>query len=340
MASGRFNNFADAPALLLPPQQYPFNSSSQIPRYTPDNSARSHFNFSQWTPASSSTPVTTNPSRKRSRAHSIEDDSSFPANVAPGVTERAVGSIYGEGMMLINPASGLEISAESQTGTWYEEQQEAERVAAVRVATTLAQQPQAPSLHSRKSQRLDTSSTNEFASSAPLTSATSPTKSGPEKPTIDYFTHLLGVGWSRVGIDNDVRAAARGWAKYIENHYPMTGAEILLQSRGLDACLVGAQQGYFLFKEDLSEGRLVDSNWETCLTNLQSSPMAFESTEILQAAQSPTIQASFDTMETGGVSPNGPGVKLDATEPIVVVPPPANVLQDTTEKPETKMELD
>lgn len=341
MAPGRFNNFADAPALLLPPQQYPFNSASKNPNHTPDNSARSHLNFSQWTPPSSSTSVTTNPSRKRSRAHSVDDDSYFPASVAPVVTERAVEPIYGEGMMLINPASGLGISAESQTGTWYEEQKEAERVTAVEVAAALARQSRAPSLNSRKSQRLDTSSTNEFASSAPLTPATSPTKSGAEKPTIDYFTHLLGIGWSRVGIDNDVRAAARGWAKYIENHYPVTGAEILLQSRGLDACLVGAQQGYFLFKEDLSEGRLVGSNWETCLTNLQSIPMAFEGAETLQAAQSPKIQASFDTMETAGVLSNEPGVKLDALEPMAVVPPPsATVLQDTTEGPDTSMEID
>ncbi|KAI4127780.1 MAG: hypothetical protein LQ347_004458 [Umbilicaria vellea] len=341
MAPRRFNNFADAPALLLPPQQYPFDSASKDPNYTPANSGRSHLNYSQWTPPSSSTSVRTNPSRKRSRAHSVEDDSYFPASVAPRVTERAVEPIYGEGMMLINSASGLGISAESQTGTWYEEQKEAERDAAVEVASALAQQSRAPSLHSRKSQRLDTSSTNEFASSAPLTPASSPTKSGPEKPTIDYFTHLLGIGWSRVGIDNDVRAAARGWAKYIENHYPVKGAEILLHSRGLDACLVGAQQGYFLFKEDLSEGRLVGSNWETCLTNLQSSPMAFEGAETLHAAQLPTIQACFDTMETAGVSSNGPGVKLDAMEPITVVPAPAaNASQHTTEGPDTSMELD
>lgn len=341
MGPGRFSNYADAPALLLPPQQYPFTSASQTSTYTPGNSAPSHLNFSQWTPPSSSTPVTTNPSRKRSRAHSVEDDSYFPANVAPVVTERVVVPIYGEGMMLINPASGLGISAESQTGTWYEEQQEAERVAAVEAAAAFAQQPRVPSLHSRKSQRLDYSSTNEFASSALLTPATSPTKSGSEKPTIDYFTHLLGVGWSRVGIDNDVRAAARGWAKYIENRYPVTGAVILLQSKGLDACLVGAQQGYFLFKEDLSEGRLVGSNWETCLANLQSTPMAFEGAETLQAAQTPEIQASFNVMDIAGVFSSETSIKLDAVDPIAVVAPPtADPMQDTTEGRDSSMELD
>ncbi|SLM34256.1 hypothetical protein LPUS_02994 [Lasallia pustulata] len=341
MGSGLFNNYADGPALLLPPPQYPFTSASQSPTYAPGNSVRSHVNFSQWTPPSSSTSVTTNPSRKRSRAHSIEDDSYFPANVAPVVPTCVVKPIYGEGMVLINPASGLGISAESQTGTWYEEQQEAERVAAIEAAAALARKAQAPSLPSRKSQRLDSSSINEFASSALLTPASSPTKSGSEKPTIDYFTHLLGVGWSRVGVDNDVRAAARGWAKYIENHYPVTGAEILLQSKGLDACLVGAQQGYFLFKEDLSEGRLVGSNWEICLANLQSIPMAFEGAETLQAAQTPKNQASFSVVETEGVFSNETSVKLDSTEPIAVVALTAtDVLQDMTEGPETRMELD
>ena len=341
MGPGRFNDYANAPALLLPPHQYPFTSPSHSLIFTPANSTPPHRNFSQWTPPSTSTPVMTNPSRKRSRAHSVEDDSYFPANVASVVTKCAVEPIYGEGMTLISPANGLGISPESQTGTWYEEQQDAERIAALVAAAALAQQSSAPPLPSRKSQRLDTSSTNEFASSVPLTPASSPTKSGSEKPTIDYFTHLLGVGWSRLGIDNDVRAAARGWAKYIENHYPVTGAEILLQSKGLDACLVGVKEGYYLFKEDLSEGRLVGSSWEICLTNLQSTPMAFEGAETLQAAPTPKSQVSSNVVDSAGILPKEPSVKLESMESsAVVAPPSAEISQDEAEGPDTSMELD
>ena len=340
MAPMRFSNYADAPVLLLPPHQNSFGSASQTPIYTPGEAASSNLNFSQWTPPSSSTPLTTNPSRKRSRAHIVEDDSYFPPSVAPVVTETAEAPIYGEGMMLINPASGLGISAASQTGTWYEEQQERERVAAIAAAAALAKQAQAPLWPSRKAQRLDTSSSNEIAASAPFTPAASPTKSGPEEPTIDYFTHLLGVGWARLGIDNDIRAAARGWAKYIENHYPITGAEILLRSRGLDACLVGSQQGFFLFKEDLSEGRLVGSNWDICLVNLQSTPMAFEGAEALRAAETPNIQAAVDVMGSAEVLSTDPMTLRPGEDKMTVAPTPADMLEDMTEGQDTRMDLD
>jgi hypothetical protein len=68
----------------------------------------------------------------------------------------------------------------------------------------------------------------------------------------------LGIGWSTISDDASMQSAARGWARYLENHYRhIHGAEILLKSEGLDAYLVGYQEGYYLFREDLLEGQLV-----------------------------------------------------------------------------------
>ena len=112
------------------------------------------------------------------------------------------------------------------------------------------------------------------------------------EPTVDQFTHLLGVGWARISEDKDVQAAARGWSRYIENHYPLSGVRIVLRSKGLEANLAETEHGYFLFKDDLSEGKLVGSDWETCLANLQRKPMAFQGLETLKAARTAVYQTT------------------------------------------------
>lgn len=121
----------------------------------------------------------------------------------------------------------------------------------------------------------------------PVTNLAASLRSDFKDPAIDQFTRLLGVGWAQIGEDKDVRAAARGWAKYIENHYPLSAVNIVLRSKGLEACLAEAEGGYFLFKEDLSEGQLVGCNWETCLANLQRTPVVFEGSEALTAVRTP-----------------------------------------------------
>ncbi|KAI9766717.1 MAG: hypothetical protein M1840_006361 [Geoglossum simile] len=146
--------------------------------------------------------------------------------------------------------------------------------------------PAPPKLVSRKSQRLDSSSVDlepNFASGA----EGSPSKSSPTEPTIDNFTLLLGVGWTRISEDNDIQAAARGWTRYIANHFPITGPAILLQSKGLNSYLVGANEGFFLFHDDLNQGQLVGTSWEAALMNLRVTPVAFESLKVLRPATTP-----------------------------------------------------
>jgi hypothetical protein len=116
--------------------------------------------------------------------------------------------------------------------------------------------------------------------------ASSPPKmaNGMGEPTIDAFTMHLGIGWSRISDGEDIQAAARGWAKYVENHYPVTGVHIRLQSKGLASYLVQTREGWFLFGEDLKEGRLVATGLERAFGNLKTQPPTFDSEEILHAA--------------------------------------------------------
>lgn len=298
--------------ILPPPQDHQMSTSQSSIRSQPFTGASSSgpaftdSPFSQpspaafanhstsWTPTNSTTPISTNPSRKRSRDETsfeseIVDGSYFPSqqvNTPAPIPEEE--PIYGEGMTLIYPSSaGMVISAESQTGTWYEEKVEDE-ANVKNQPSSVPDRPEMPT--SRKSQRLDTSAPGLDDITLAAMPSNSPPKSGPVEPSIDDFTHLLGIGWTRTSSeDDDMQAAARGWARYIDNHYGahVHGAEILLKSKGLSAYLVGAREGFFLFSEDLSEGRLVGGNEERCLENLKNMPPTFEGTTTLRAEKSP-----------------------------------------------------
>jgi len=222
--------------------------------------------------------------RKRSRdeaADNLQEDC-FP----PLVQESEEDWEYGEGMTLIKP-NGFTIDASSQTGTWAEENAE--------ISQLQAQTPPAiqdrPMLRSYKSQRLDLTATPVIAEEISLSNGTviasSPPKmvsNGMEEPTIDAFTIYLGIGWSRISDGEDIQAAARGWAKFIENHYPVSDVHIRLQSKGLASYLVEAREGWFLFGEDLKEGRLVSTSLERTFENLKTTAPVFDGEEMLYPA--------------------------------------------------------
>lgn len=237
------------------------------------------------------TPVSTAPSRKRSR-----DETAFEAAEAEGsyfsfpsaqdvnppdpIPEEP---IYGEGMVLLNPSTGRALSAETQTGTWYEDKVDEEALA----KKEAAERPKMPI--GRKSARLSQSSIRATLDQPNGSAPASPPKSTPTAE-IDEATIALGIGWTKMtSEDPDLQAAARGWARYLEVHYSghIRGAEILLKNRSLDAYLVGCQEGFFLFTEDLLQGQLVGSTWETTLQNLRAQPIQFEGAEILQAERTP-----------------------------------------------------
>ncbi|KAI1982507.1 hypothetical protein LOZ53_005511 [Ophidiomyces ophidiicola] len=213
--------------------------------------------------SSSSTPLIANPSRKRSRAefHASEDEDSSKTTVqqpSPANAPILEAPIYGEGMTLLNPRTGLAISAESQTGTWLEEKA-GSQASLPAIASGSAQ----PDLPSRKSQRLDASASrwddvttaaiqhklqnsthdDTFRGINGLTSTSTSSSFNPQNPLIDDATHLLGISWQRVNSeDQDIAAAVRGWEKFINNHFSrfLENAHILLKHRGFNAYLVTA----------------------------------------------------------------------------------------------------
>ncbi|KAG5953962.1 hypothetical protein E4U53_005955 [Claviceps sorghi] len=143
-----------------------------------------------------------------------------------------------------------------------------------------------PELRSHKSQRLD-----QPTQKAPLCSTLHEPapKSAPgdissaichDALVIDNFTVHLGIGWRSISGDEHIQAAARGWARFIENNFGLAGVRICLESKGLQSYLIEASNGYFLFAENLRHGRLVSSTAEGALKNLQSSPPVFEGLEL------------------------------------------------------------
>lgn len=266
----------------------------------PSPSSYAH-NSTTWTPVDSMTPISTNPSRKRSRddtAFDLGDDGSYfhAAEVKPPepIPEEPV---YGEGMVLINPNTGVALTADSQTGTWFEEKADHDRLKQEIEAANF--RPKLPT--SRKSIRLSQTS-NTFDPTLPPSTITpntttpnapaSPPKtacSSQSHPEIDDATLAFGIGWTKISSDENLASAARGWARYLENHYTahIHNAEILLQSSGLNAYLVGCQEGFYLFSENLLEGRLLSRTWEGCLQNLRQSPPVFEGERTLAAERTP-----------------------------------------------------
>lgn len=151
-------------------------------------------------------------------------------------------------------------------------------------------------LRSHKSQRLLVGS--DHASSSKPTSATSlPNADGSENSindeiVIDHFTLHLGIGWKRIKDSDHVQAAARGWARFIENNYPLTNVNVLLESKGLQSYLVESTEGFYLFTEDLRQAQLVSQNATKAIQNLQQSPPIFDSMNLLAAEISNTSNNS------------------------------------------------
>jgi hypothetical protein len=189
--------------------------------------------------------------------------------------------------MTIIKKSGYTADASSQSGTWLEEK------AVLAEATRRQQEAAYVEPRSVKSQRMDRamehSTLASVAVTTPLAQADakiSPSQ-GADGPVIDDFTLHLGIGWRRISADEHIQAAARGWARYIENHYPLTNVNICLESKGLQSYLVEASEGFFLFAENLRQGRLLAFNVQTAMQNLQSNPPIFEGADTMLASESP-----------------------------------------------------
>lgn len=225
--------------------------------------------------------------RKRSRdeaADNLEPDAPPPPTIEEEEDEDEDEWVYGPGMVLIKKNQGYVPEASSQSGTWLEEQKAKDEEARLKYEQELLD------TRSHKMQRVGSEAPILSAPSASMPSDSPSPKT--EGPVIDDFTVHLGIGWRKVSEEEHIQAAARGWARYIENHYPVTNAQIRLESKGLESYLVESAEGFFLFAENLRQGCLVSTSVEGAIRNLQSTPPIFEGAETLVAAESPAPQPS------------------------------------------------
>ncbi|PYI01365.1 hypothetical protein BO78DRAFT_17435 [Aspergillus sclerotiicarbonarius CBS 121057] len=328
------NSLSDGPAMVLSPRQD--HAFVQFPRQPKFNDTESRSFFS----TNNNNLFPSRPSRKRSR-----DDASFEETIngnntpmpfasapAPSIRKQVEEPIYGEGMVLLNPRTKMAVSAESQTGTWYEETVEN----ATTTAPVSARRDGNPSSSGRKSQRLDPSAPSvddiTFSSIQRKLHSTDQQDdnrrilnvgNGSEEPTVDDATRLLGISWQRIATDDsDMAAAVRGWKKYIDRQFAayLADSQILLKNRALNAYLVTARPttpmgmtnapAFYLFNDDLTQAQLVGSNWGACLINLRSSPIVFEGTQILNAADRPLHNgmASMGAQNILGANPVDSGL--------------------------------
>ncbi|QPH04478.1 hypothetical protein C2857_001511 [Epichloe festucae Fl1] len=205
---------------------------------------------------------------------------------------------YGEGMVLIKPAIGHVADASSQSGTWgtWVEQKSVDDQKAKKDSQTRLE------MRRHKSRRLDCttgttplcSTLHQSASNSSHGSVSSAVSN--DTLVIDNFTVHLGIGWRSISDDGHYQAAARGWARFIENSYGLTGVRICLESKGLQSYLVETSNGYFLFAENLRRGRLVSATAEGALRNLKLSPPQFEGPELdFMAKDNERVDASADS---------------------------------------------
>ncbi|MCJ1325460.1 hypothetical protein MMC10_002123 [Thelotrema lepadinum] len=303
------SDFSNSPTLFYPsppPHQFDYFSHDQS-----FQSPLSHWGLTnataQNTPKPTRPTLVSNPSRKRSRDEFNEDNLPplTPASTNGLATMEVIEEpIYGEGMVLLNPSTGRHISADSQSGTWLEEKHEEERAAAEKAAEEAAQalvMPDRPA----KMGRVEPASLDLQADLM-----SSPTSTASPTAFVDPASALLGVGWKVIPRDDeDIQKAARGWARYIEVHYPLDGVELILKSEGQEAYLVHAahpQESWWLFKDDLTEGRLVSTNWDGCVAGLRSAPTAFEGATSIMAQRTPSPPAEqLPALQVGMVGAGG-----------------------------------
>ncbi|KAI1820887.1 hypothetical protein F4861DRAFT_33320 [Xylaria intraflava] len=251
---------------------------------------------SHW-PRGSAVSSTAGRKRTRDEADVNVDVEEAKVETIEPVKEQEDEWVYGEGMVLIKSPTSYVASASSQSGTWLEEKTAADEKHKNDEARAINQQAR-PSLRSHKSQRLDMNivtlpGTEQIRRASPVrdngSAASTPglPAEANSQPIIDNFTLHLGIGWRRISEDEHIQAAARGWARYIENHFPVTNARIQLESHGLQSYLVEASEGFFLFAENLRQGQLVSREVNQTLVNLKSTPPVFEGLEVLTAAESP-----------------------------------------------------
>ena len=306
-----FNDSADGPTMFVPPQHHTFPTSPFNHLAQSTNSFHyQNQSTSQWNSTASIRPEPAlRHSKKRSRDSDDVDGDFFQA---PRVPTPRPEPIYGEGMTLIDPISGRPVGCDGQTGTWYEEQLEADRKAAEAAvqeeATFQARLPKAkrlnsqPALHDLPISHNQQSPFAQQQSSCPYADAAS---------AADPLAALYKAEWLCNSNSDETRMASRGWAKYIEKQYPLlSNPEVLMtycESQTFGApdikyIVARTNQGFWRFSEDLRQAQKVALKWESCLLKLKECSNSFVGEQVLLAGGAIRCPAegSSDVDETMG----------------------------------------
>lgn len=262
-----------SPVLAIPPQPY-YQTQLSAGTYGRRHQMPMSFNSA----ASALATPARSAGRKRSHDEASMNLKSEPQGAVAMVSQEDW--VYGEGMVLIKPGQGYVADASSQTGTWLEEKRDQDHQAKQQIDACQSE------IRSHKSQRLDHGPngaslhcTDKYNSSA-LEESCHLVANRSDALVIDNFTVHLGIGWRKLSNEEHIQAAARGWARFIENNFNLSKVRICLESKGLQSYLVEAIDGYYLFAENLRHGRLVSRTAEGALQNLQPSPPKFEGPEL------------------------------------------------------------
>lgn len=198
-----------------------------------------------------------NVGRKRSRCDLGDDDEPDSSGPVQAPKSRA-SPILGPGMTLIYPDEPpLNIAAESQSGTWLEQETNAEVVAAS-AAASLVDRPRLPARKSSRRISVDESLESTIPSQ------------------LDPIVLRLGIGWQR--FDHEQAPSVAGEETYIKNQYPyITSPKIVLHHEGLAIYVVrsaaidlrGLLNQWWLMTEDLRSCKLLcNSNEDDVLRRL------------------------------------------------------------------------
>ncbi|KAM0718744.1 hypothetical protein Q7P37_005815 [Cladosporium fusiforme] len=214
--------------------------------------------------------------RKRSRGDALADDEdiqpdgSLPTPASDSGNQPRGEPVMGPGMTLIYPGDpSYPMSAESQSGTWVEENQ-------ARMPFQV-QHLRRPSVTSRKSQRMDASASgpDDLAQLVLPPNMREVTA----EPLIDEATRKLGISWTRMDASEARQINQAAYAKFIVNHYPaLREVKIWFENAALPGYLVQALNVYsgetefYLFSNDLTEARLVTRDTDQLIARLQMLP--------------------------------------------------------------------
>lgn len=275
--------FAPAPTVVLPPQQpdqhFPGNhyvDSNMTGLAT--NGITNPFATNDSTMQSVSNPLQPLAGRKRSRGdvHAPEEeemgleDGSTNSRVVEEPAKPRGEPVYGPGMTLIYPEDpGYAAAAESQSGTWVEEETERKK--------SLLSHGKRPSISTRKSQRLgsDVSGPDDLAQLVLPPQIREVTS----EPPIDEATRLLGISWTRMDKTENLQISQSAYQKWIQNHYHgLQNVSVWFENSALPGYLVEAenaysnQREYYLFSQDLTEARLVTNDPSQIVPRMQMLP--------------------------------------------------------------------